>query len=70
MMACVVLHKNLKTGLWTECAATTTKPENIVINPHEEKCTHEKFYGKISDYAKYLRTFGEKGVVRSIATVK
>ena len=41
-----------------------------MVNPHEEKSAHEKFYGKIPDYTKYLRTFGEMGVVRSIATVK
>ena len=40
------LHENLKTGLWQECVATATKLENIMVNPHEEKCVHEKFYGK------------------------
>ena len=38
--------------------------------PTRKKCAHERFYGKILDYAKYLRTFGEMGVVRSIVTVK
>ena len=33
------LHKNPKTGLWTECATTATKLENIMVNPHKEKCT-------------------------------
>ena len=41
-----------------------------MVNPHEEKFAHEKFYGKNPDYAKYLRNFGEMGVVRSIATLK
>ena len=31
-------HENLKTDLWPECAATTTKLKNIIVNPHEEKC--------------------------------
>ena len=66
----VGIHENLKTGLWPECASTTTKLENIVVNPHEEKCAHENFYGKIPDYTKYSRTLGEMGVVRSIATIK
>ena len=52
------LHENLKTVLWPKCVATVTKLENIMVNPHEEKCAHERFYGKIPDYAKYLRTFG------------
>ena len=41
-----------------------------MVNPHEEKCAHEKFYGKTTDYTKYLRNFGEMGVVRSIASVR
>ena len=58
------------TGLWPECAATDTKLENIMVNPQKEKCAHEKFYRKIPDYAKYLRTFGEIGIGSGIATVK
>ena len=57
MMANVVLNETLKTGLWPKCAATATKQENIMVDPHEEKYAHEKFYGKIPDYSKYLRTF-------------
>ena len=64
------LHENFKTGIWPECAATATKLENIMIKTHEEKYAHEKFYGKISDYTKYLSNFVEMGVIRSIATVK
>ena len=41
-----------------------------MIKTHEEKYAHEKFYGKISDYTKYLSNFVEMGVIRSIATVK
>ena len=58
MMAHARLHENLNTGICPECAATATKLSNIMVNPHKEKCAHEKFYGKIPDYAKYLRTFG------------
>ena len=70
MMAHVGLHKNLKTGLWPKCAKTVTKLENIMVNPQKEKCAHNKFYGEILDYKKYLRNFGEMGVVHSIDTVK
>ena len=51
-MAHTVLNKNLKTVLWTKCAATTIKLENIVLNPHKDICVHERFHGNISDYAK------------------
>ena len=43
MMAHTGVYENLNTDLWTECAATTNKIENIMVNPHEEKCAHEKF---------------------------
>ena len=58
MMMHVGLNKKLKTCLWTKCVATATKLEYIMVNPHEEKCAHENFYGKIMDYAKHLSTFG------------
>ena len=32
--------------------------KRIMVNPHKEKFAHEKFYGNIPDYAKYLRNFG------------
>ena len=64
------IHGNLKTGLWLECAATAKNLENVMLNPHEEKCAHDKFYGRIPDYAKYLKALGEMGVVRSISAVK
>ena len=41
-----------------------------MVNPHEEKFTYKKLYGKIPDYAKHLRNFVEMGVLRSINTVK
>ena len=52
------LHENLNNGICPKCAATTTKIENIMVNPHKEKCAHHKFYRKMSDYAKCLRTLG------------
>ena len=49
MMEHAILHKNLKTVLWTKYTETMTKIENIMVNPHEEKCANEKFYGNIID---------------------
>ena len=46
MMAHTKIHENIKTSLCKKCAATATKLENIMVNPHEEKCFHERFYGK------------------------
>ena len=37
MMAHARIHENLNTGLWSECAATATKLENIMINLHGKK---------------------------------
>ena len=69
MMAHMRLHENPNTSIWPECATTTTKPENIMVNPHEEKCAHKKFYGKIPDYTKSLKTLGGMRVIHSITTV-
>ena len=41
-----------------------------MVNPHEEKCTHEKPYGKNTDYAKQLKKIEEMGVICIINTVK
>ena len=48
------LHENLNTDLWPECAATMTKIEKNMVNPHEENVPTRCFYGKIPDYAKHL----------------
>ena len=58
MMAHIGLHENLKNGIWPKCAATKTKLENIMVNPHEEKIAHKKFYERMPDYEKYLSTLG------------
>ena len=46
IMAYTGLQGNLKTGPWPKCEATTTKLDNVMVNPLKEKCAHEKFYGK------------------------
>ena len=61
MMAHTGPHGNLNTGIWTECAVTATKLKNIMVNPQEDKCAHEKFYGKITEHTKYLSTFWRNG---------
>ena len=63
MMEDAGLHKDLKTGIWPECVAITTKLGNIMVNPNKEKCSYKKFYGKISDNTKHFKAFGEMGSV-------
>ena len=41
-----------------------------MVNLHEEKCAYYKVYSKMTDYEKYLKTFGEMGVVCSTVSVK
>ena len=48
---------------WIEAAATATKIGNILVNDRKDKCAHEKVYGEMPKYSKYLRTFGEYGVM-------
>ena len=69
-MVHVGIHENLKTGLWPVCAATETKLENIMVNPHKEKYAYDKIYGQMTYYEKHLSNFGEVGVVLSIISVK
>ena len=63
MMVHTGLNEKLNTAPWLECAANATKLENNLVNPHKEIYTHYKFYGKILDYAKYLKTLGEMGIL-------
>ena len=52
MMAYMGLHESLKIEMWFECAVTTTKLENIMVNPHKYIRAYDKVYGKMTDYAK------------------
>ena len=49
--------------IWAEAAATATKLENIIVDKKEDKCPYYQIYGKMPDYSKYLRTFGEVSIV-------
>ena len=51
-----------KHELWTEAASTATKLDNILCDDKEES-PHRKFYGEDPEYERYLRTFGEMGIV-------
>ena len=51
----------IRKGLWTECANTATKNENISVRDVNPPFT--KFHGKDSRIVPHLRRFGEMGVV-------
>ena len=38
IMVHVLPYENLKTGIWSECEATTNKLETCMVNTHEYKC--------------------------------
>ena len=58
MMAYMGLQENTNTVPWPECASTTNKLKNIMVNPHIEKCARKKFYIIMQKYAKHFRTQG------------
>ena len=53
--------------MWAECAATATKLEVVMMDNAKEASPHEKFYGKLPEYARELQTFGEIAVVTNSA---
>lgn len=54
--------EEMKRMHWTEAAATATKLDNI-LNEKGKESPHRQFYKEDPLYEKYLRTFGEKGIV-------
>ena len=64
MMISAKFSAEMKQQLWMEAAATATKLDNI-LNEKGEPSPHKKFFNDDPEYEKYLRTFGELGVVTS-----
>ena len=54
----------MRQKFWAEAASTATKLENIMVHKTDEKCPHELFWDRKPEYWKFLRTFGEMGVVK------
>ena len=46
-----------------------TKIENILVNLHKEKFSYEKFYGKMLDYTKQIKTL-DKWDLYAVSTKK
>ena len=60
----------LRFGLWAECAKTMTEQENLIVKKKDAKPAYELFYGREAKIARYLRTFGEIGIVKNIQKLK
>ena len=57
------LTSDTKKKIWSECASTVIKIENILIKERNVKCPYEILFGHIANYAEDLRTFGEIVIV-------
>ncbi|KAG7340680.1 integrase core domain containing protein [Nitzschia inconspicua] len=64
------LHDTIRQQLWAEAANCATDLECLLVKKMGDRTPYELFYGKVAPYGPYLRTFGEIGVARNIATVK
>ena len=61
------IDEDKKLKLWTECASTICKLDNMSIkNDHTNKSPYEMIFNKTPTYANKLRTFGEMAIVRDI----
>jgi hypothetical protein len=52
--------------IWAEAANCATDNENVRSLRKGEKSAYEKFYDKKANYAIYMRTFGEIGIVKNV----
>ena len=53
-----------------KAAWIATLLDSITVKPGETKCPHELFFGSVPKWARYLRTFGEVGIVKSAASIQ
>ena len=58
-------NRKMRKGLWAEAARIATLLDSITVKPGETKCPYELFFGTLPNWARYLRTFGEVGIVKS-----
>ena len=63
-------NRSMRKGLWAEAARIATMLDSITVKPGETKCPHELFFGSVPKWARYLRTFGEVGIVKSAASIQ
>ena len=58
--------KNLRHGLWTECAASATTEENILLSDKSPMPPYMSFFGADAPLSKNLRTFGKIGIIANV----
>ena len=58
--------KNLRHGLWTECAASATTKETILLSDKSLVPPYKSFFGAYAPLSKNLRTFGEIGIIQNL----
>ena len=56
--------------VWTECASTVVKINNILIKRPGEKSASERMFKNTPAYAEKLRTFGEIAIIRNNTKIK
>ena len=47
MIEHVELHENFKTGIWPEFTATNAKLENVMVRPHKDKFSYDRFMARL-----------------------
>ena len=58
-------NRNMRKGLWAEAARIATMLDTITVKPDQTKCLYKLFFNSLPKWARYLRTFGEIGIVKS-----
>ena len=61
------LSKDLRHGIWTECAKHATDVENIIVTPKKSQAgpSYMQFYGRDWKGVKHLHQFGEMAVIKT-----
>jgi len=55
--------KKMRGLLWAECAQTSTVQENVFVTKSKPISSYEQFYGKEMPGMRYMKRFGEIGIV-------
>jgi hypothetical protein len=64
MLNAAGLPKWLRDRLWAMGGRLTTLLDNIVVTHHEDESPYEKWHNDLPRWMKFLRTFGEMGIVQ------
>ncbi len=70
MMNAAKMPQKMRTGVWTECAATASKNDSLMVTNTKPISSHNQFFEKEPKFARHLRTFGEIGIVTNPSTQK